>query len=280
MPSVTSEARPNRPPSPLAEPGPWNLVSQGYEEVTRAFLEKYSAYGIERLALEREHRVVDVACGPGTSTLLIAPWVGHVDAIDFSEEMLNIARENATRAGLTNVRFENADGQALPLLSGSYDRAVSMFGLMFFPDRKLGMRELRRVLRSGGRALISSWAPVSESPAMTVLFGALRAIDPSRAAPETDVASLENPDVLRAELEEAGFQQVSIEAVPQAMDFNSPESFWDDMVRGAAPLALLRNQIGESEFARRTKIAHEFLRQHLGTVRSLESTAYLAFAAT
>jgi ubiquinone/menaquinone biosynthesis C-methylase UbiE len=275
---VTNPSSSVKAPNPLSEPGPWNLVSQGYEEVTRAFLAKYSAWGIERLDLSDKQRVLDVACGPGTSTLLVAPTVLHVDAIDFSEDMLHIARDNAARAGLTNVTFQYADGQALPFADASYDRALSMFGLMFFPDRTRGMRELRRVLHPGGRALVSSWAPVSASPAMMAMFGALRAIDPTRPAPETDITSLENPAVFRAELEAAGFEHVSVEAVPQAMEFESPESFWDQMVRGSAPLVMLRNRVGEAEFTRRSQVAYEFLRSHLGSTRTLESTAYLAFA--
>jgi ubiquinone/menaquinone biosynthesis C-methylase UbiE len=275
---VSCENAPSKPKGPLSQPGPWNLVAEGYEEVTREFLAKYSAHGLAKLDLKKEHRVLDVATGPGTSSLLAAPRVQAIDALDFSSEMLAIAQKNMQKFGYTNVTLHEGDGQALPFADTSYDRAISMFGLMFFPDRKRGMAEMYRVLKAGGRALLSSWAPVSLSPAMSAMFGALAAIDPSRPAPESDISSLENPDVFQRELEAVGFQSVSIEPVEQEIEFESPEAFWEAMVRGSAPLVLLRNKVGEAEFSRQTQIAHAFLNDHLKARRSLSSTAYLAFA--
>lgn len=263
--------------NPLSQPGPWDLVSEGYEEVTREFLGKYSEFGLKRLDLRSSDRLLDVACGPGTTSLLAAPHVRAIDALDFSGEMLRIARRNAESSGFTNIEFHEGDGQNLRFEDASFEKAVSMFGLMCFPDRRRGMRELFRVLRPGGRGLISSWAPVDMSPAMDALFGALRAIDPSRSAPERDVTSLENPDVFRAELEDCGFSSVVVEPVEMSMDLESPESFWDVMVRGSAPLVLLRSRVGEAAFADQTRIAHEYLRGTLTGVRSLSSVAYLAF---
>lgn len=268
---------PSKPNSPLSQPGPWDLVSEGYEEVTREFLGKYSEFGLSKLDLRSTDKLLDVACGPGTTSLFAATKVDSIDALDFSSEMLRIARRNAETRGHQNIRFHEADGQNLPFADASFDRAVSMFGLMFFPDRLRGMREMHRVLRSTGRALISSWAPVDMSPAMNAMFGALRAIDPTRPAPERDITSLENPDVFRAELEACGFSSVQIEPVEMSMDIESPELFWDVMVRGSAPLVLLRNRVGEEEFARQTSIAHEYLRKTIGGMRSLSSVAYLAF---
>lgn len=263
--------------NPLSSPEPWDLVSEGYDETTGEFLAKFSEYGIEKLELRTDDRFIDVACGPGTTSLLAAPLVRSVDALDFSPEMLRIARRNASDAGLTNVTFHEGDGQDLPFSESSFDKGVSMFGVMFFPDRRRGMRELARVIRPGGKVLISSWAPIDMSSAMRTLFGALSAIDPSRKMPERDISSLENPEVFRKELEESGFGSVTVEPVEMSLDFESPEAFWDGMVRGAAPLTLLRKRVGEEEFARQTKIAHEYLRGALRGVNSLASVAYLAF---
>lgn len=263
--------------NPLSSPEPWDLVSEGYEEVTREFLGKFSEYGLKKLELQADDRFLDVACGPGTTSLFAAPLVRAIDALDFAPEMLKIARRNAAARGLNNITFHEGDGQNLPFADASFDKGVSMFGLMFFPDRRRGMRELARVLRPGGKLLLSSWAPVDMSSAMRALFGALSAIDPSRRMPERDISSLENPEVFRAELEETGFHNVAIEPVEMAIEVSSPEAFWNEMVKGAAPLTLLRKRIGEEEFARQTTIAHEYLRGALDGVTSLASVAYLAF---
>jgi len=250
-------------------------VADGYEEVTRPYLGRFSAIGLERLGLEAGHRLLDVACGPGTTTLLAASRVRHVDALDFSPAMLEQARKNVADSGLSNVTLHEADGQNLPFLAESVDRAVSMFGLMFFPDRARGLRELFRVLRPGGKALVSSWAPVSESPLMDALFAAIRILDPSRPAPQTDIASLENPRVLEGELRAAGFSHVEVETVPQALEFSSARELWADMAKGSVPFVLLRRFLGEEVWQEREPLAIAALEAAVGGRRTLASSAHL-----
>lgn len=264
-------------PSPLATPGPWDLVAAGYQEATRPYLARFSALGLEQFGLDSSQRLIDVACGPGTTTLLAAPRVRSVDAVDFSPLMLEQARQNVAAAGLTNVTLEECDGQSLTYGDGLFDRAVSMFGLMFFPDRSRGFRELFRVLRPGGRALVSSWAPVAQSPLMDALFAALRVFDPSRPAPQADIASLENPRVLESELEAAGFREVKVETVPVALEFESGAELWRNMVKGTAPLVLMRRAMGEALWQEKEPFAIEALQSVIGDRRELASTAHLGF---
>src|SRR4029077_9096481 len=102
----------------------------------------------------------DVAAGPGTLSLIAAAAGARVSAIDFSERMVDEFRTRAAAAGLAGaLDIRVGDGQALPFESAAYDCACSIFGLMFFPDRHAGLREMRRVLRPGGRAIVSSWVP-------------------------------------------------------------------------------------------------------------------------
>jgi len=220
---------------------------------------------------------VDVACGPGTTTLLLAPQVKRIACVDFAEGMLAQLNRNLTEAGITNVECHHADGQHLPFDDGSFDLGVSMFGLMFFKDRRRGFRELHRVLRPGGQVLVSSWAPLALSPAMQVLFRALAAADPSRPEPQADITSLENPEVFERELRDAGFSEVKVEAVEHFLEVQSADEFWQELVRGAAPMALLRQKLGEPEWARQEAIALDYLRKELAEVPTrLGSMAYLA----
>lgn len=271
------EPKSPNPMNPLASPDPWSLVAEGYQETSRLYLELFSRAGLEMLDFDVNTEVVDVACGPGTTSLLLAPRVKRVACVDFSEGMLAQLQRNLTEAGVTNVECHHADGQALPFADGCFDLGVSMFGLMFFPSRDKGFRELHRVLRPGGQVLVSSWAPVEKSSAMQLLFGALRAADPTRPAPQTDITSLENPEVFERELRDAGFREVRVEAVEQPMEVHSVEDFWQELVRGAAPMALLRRKLGEPEWARQEGIALDYLRESLRELPTqLSSTAYLA----
>lgn len=264
-----------KPANPLSAPEPWDLVADGYEDVTRAMLTPFSAHAVALLAPKSDESAIDVAAGPGTTTLLLAPRMLKVTALDFSRAMLAHFDQNVVRAGLSNVTGLYGDGQSLPFSDGSFQIGVSMFGLMFFPNRAAGFRELCRVLSPGGRAVVSSWAPVDMSPAMDLLFGALRSVDPSRPAPQRDVSSLENPDVLRVEMEAAGFSSVEIHEVKSDVGAATPDAFWRDATRGAAPLVLLRKKVGEEAWRAIEKTALAFLRDNWQPERALTSTAYL-----
>ena len=84
-----------------------------------------------------------------------------------------------------------------PLAGATFDAAFSLFGLMFFPDRKQGFAEIYRTLKPGGSIAITSWAPVDQSPAMQTMFGALRAIKPDLPQPQRAVTTLEDRKSVR-----------------------------------------------------------------------------------
>jgi ubiquinone/menaquinone biosynthesis C-methylase UbiE len=264
-------------PSPLATPGPWDLVAAGYEEETRPYMTRFSALALELLGLEPQHLVLDVACGPGTTTLLAAPRVTRVEGLDFAASMLEQAQKNLEAAGITNVTLTQGDGQNLPFTNDTFDRAFSMFGLMFFPDRPRGFRELFRVLRSGGRALVSSWAPMSESPLMTALFTPVRAFDPSRPTPQADISSLENPRVLESEMVAAGFSDVKVETFAHELEFATARDLWNAMIKGSVPLVLLRRSLGEAVWQEKEPRAIAALEEVVGGRTSLSSRAHLGF---
>lgn len=276
VPDPKMEPKSPNPMNPLASPDPWTLVAEGYQESTRLYLELFSRSGLEMVSYDAETEVVDVACGPGTTSLLLAPQVKRVACVDFAEGMLAQLQRNLTEAGVTNVECHHADGQSLPFDDGCFDLGVSMFGLMFFPSRAQGFAELFRVLRPGGQVLVSSWAPLERSSAMRLLFGALKAADPTRPEPQADITSLENPEVFERELRDAGFSEVTVQAVEHFMEVQSVEELWQQLVRGAAPMALLRQKLGEPEWARQEAIALDYLREKLTDLPTrVTSTAYL-----
>ena len=202
-------------PSPFSTTEPWNLVADGYAETTMQMLAQYAEVAIAASKLKPDAIVLDVACGPGTLALMAAREVKEVHGIDFSESMLAIFCQNAARSGHTNITMCHGDAQILPYPNEMFDAAFSMFGLMFFPDRHKGFAEIHRTLKPGGTIAATSWAPVDQSPAMQTMFGALRAIKPDLPEPQRVVATLENPDVFKQEMLDAGFSQVKSAASPK-----------------------------------------------------------------
>jgi SAM-dependent methyltransferase len=202
-----------------------------------------------------------VAAGPGTLSLLAAAAGARVSAIDISPRMVEGLGARAAAAGVGEaIDARVGDGEHLPFESGAYDAAFSMFGLMFFPDRVAGMRELRRVLRPGGRAVVSSWVPF-EGP-----FGVLMKTA-SELIPGLPLGQgkppLGDPEDFRREMTEAGFRAVSIETVVHELESPSFDAFWDSMERSNAPLVLLRHRLAGRWTSLAPKI-RERVRQTLG----------------
>jgi SAM-dependent methyltransferase len=193
-------------------------------------------------ALPAGARIVDVAAGPGTLGLLAAAEGARVSAIDFSPQMAEAFRARAAAAGLAEViDLRVGDGQALPFESAAYDGAFSMFGLMFFPDRLAGFREMRRVLRPGRRAIVSSWVPF-DGP-FGVLLSTMREMIPGLPL-GGGKPPLGSADEIRGEMAAAGFSGITVETANLQLEAPSFEAFWDSMERTNAPLVLLKHRLG------------------------------------
>ena len=99
-----------------------------------------------RTVVRRGDRVLDVCCGTGDLALAALEQGGRVTAVDFSEPMLDRARGKSAA-----VDWRHADALALPFDDGTFDAVTIGFGLRNVEDVDRGLRELRRVLRRGGR---------------------------------------------------------------------------------------------------------------------------------
>ncbi|MEX5748431.1 class I SAM-dependent methyltransferase [Massilia sp. X63] len=103
-------------------------------------------------------RVIDIAAGNGNATLAAARRFAHVTSTDYVPALLEKGRARAAAEGL-HVEFREADAEALPFYDGSFDVALSTFGVMFAPDHARCAGEMMRVVRGGGRIGLASWTP-------------------------------------------------------------------------------------------------------------------------
>ncbi|MGW8815044.1 class I SAM-dependent methyltransferase [Gordonia terrae] len=101
-------------------------------------------------------RVLDVATGTGHSALAAARQGGDVTAIDYVPALLDIARSRAAAEHL-DVDFIEAPAEVLPFGNGAFDTGISTIGIMFAADHEQAARELTRVVRPGGRIVVTSW---------------------------------------------------------------------------------------------------------------------------
>ncbi len=266
----------SQPRNPLSACEPWNLVADGYAETTMPVFEQFAEEAIAASGLKPGATVLDVACGPGTLGLMAARQAKHVHGIDFSDSMLAIFRQYAERAGLGNITLQCGDAQTLPYPDNAFDAAFSLFGLMFFPDRRRGFAEIHRTLKPGGSIAVTSWAPVDQSPAMQTMFGALRVMKPDLPPPQRSVGTLEDPEVFRREMQEAGFRNVEIRGVTKGFPVASAPEFWESMAKGSAPIQMLKKSLGEDTWREKERLAIAYLRSMLAsTTTALTSDAWL-----
>lgn len=138
----------------------WDLAAAEYEALWQAQLAGAQAQLLACAAPAPGERVLDVASGTGLVAFAAAAAVGaegSVVGVDLSGHMVDMAALRARERNLANVRFERMDAENLALPDASFDVALCAFGLMYLPDPGRALREMRRVLRSGGRLAVAIW---------------------------------------------------------------------------------------------------------------------------
>lgn len=234
-------------PGPMQLPATWDAVAVGYAEEVQRWVAPFVVEAEREAALGPGDRVLDVAAGPGTLALRVAPRVAHVTAVDFSPAMIDQLTARAAHAGAGNVEAAVMDAQALELADGSFDAAFCLFGFMFFPDRARAFGELHRILRPQGRAVVATWGPIDRRPLMKVAFDAIAEVFPDLPRPQK--GDLQQTDECVAEMSTAGFRQVSARAVTASVWVESAERYLEVTERSGAPLALLRKKVGPAAWA-------------------------------
>ena len=163
-------------------------------------------------------RVLDVACGTGILTRRAGAHAGprgRVVGVDINPAMIATARAIQTEDGSAPIEFRVGDGAALDEASGAYDVAYCQEGLQFFADRAAGARELRRIMRDGGRAVVAVWQGINRHPLFAALADAeephLAALGVSLSREELIAPfSLGDADELRDLLARAGFADIEL----------------------------------------------------------------------
>jgi demethylmenaquinone methyltransferase / 2-methoxy-6-polyprenyl-1,4-benzoquinol methylase len=175
----------------------------------------------ERTELGPGDAALDVCCGTGDLALALAGRVapgGHVVGCDFSEPMLDLAREKAAARAASGVRFEWADALRLPYDGGRFDAVTVGFGVRNLADLDRGLREMARVLKPGGRLVILEITQPTRPPLSTFyslwfdrivpLLGAFSGDPEAYSYLPESVRSFPSPAGLAEKLDGAGFDRI------------------------------------------------------------------------
>jgi len=112
----------------------------------------------EALDLRAGQKVLDVASGNGNAALAAARRYGEVTASDYVPALLEGARRRAEADGLS-LTIREADAEALPFPTASFDIVTSVFGVMFTADHDRAAAEMVRVLKPAGKIGMANWTP-------------------------------------------------------------------------------------------------------------------------
>jgi demethylmenaquinone methyltransferase/2-methoxy-6-polyprenyl-1,4-benzoquinol methylase len=175
----------------------------------------------DRAALGPGDSALDVCCGTGDLALELARRVapgGHVVGCDFSEPMLDLAREKAGERAVEGVRFEWADALELPYDGGRFDAVTVGFGVRNLADLDRGLAEMARVLTPGGRAVILEITQPTRPPLSSFyslwferfvpLLGSFSGDPEAYSYLPESVRSFPNPAGLAEKMDGAGFERI------------------------------------------------------------------------
>jgi SAM-dependent methyltransferase len=171
-----------------------------------------------RLSDITQGRVLETAAGTGIVTRALAktlPQQVEIIATDLNQAMLDLAQ---TKLQAPHVRWQQADAQALPFDDASFDAVVCQFGVMFFPDKLSGYREALRVLKPGGRFQFNVWNTLDRNPVSRIVSETVAKIfpdDPPRFFERVPFGYFD-PDRVRGEVQQAGFENVDIAIIDKA----------------------------------------------------------------
>jgi len=220
----------------------WDKASVGWKKYSD-YIDEAASHISERLVelagVTAGSRVLDVAAGYGEPSLTAARVAGpngSVAATDISGEMLAYGRERAQAEGLENIDFIQSDAVSLDFPAGSYDAAVSRWGIIFDPDGEGAAARVRSFLAPGGRMAIASWGPPDKVPFLGVpVMTVMQRLDVPPPPPGTPgPLSRPTPEAIGGLLEGGGFSDVEVEEAEVAFTWASAEEF-TTFVREIAP---------------------------------------------
>jgi len=208
----------------------WNKIAPGYDRTNTPTQMWVGNEGLRRAGVRAGQRFLDVASGSGALSIPAARLGAHVLATDQSSVMLELLMARARQEEL-NIETRVMDGHALELEDNTFDMAGSQFGVMLFPNMPKGIREMARVVKPGGRVLLTAYADPHKIDFLSFLISAVQSVRPDFNGPPLEPPplpfQLSDPERLYREFVNAGLKDVKIETIIETTEFDNGRAVWD-----------------------------------------------------
>ena len=212
----------------------WDAAEALYEDAWSTLLLPAQQALLEMSDLQQGQDVIETAAGTGLVTFPVAEIIGQEGSIlatDLSEKMVESGYTATEKNGLTNITFQRMNAEALECEDSHFDRALCALGLMYFPQPLTALKEMKRVLRPGGRACVAVWGERSNC-GWAEIFPIVDAQVNSAVCPL--FFGLGAPNALVSSMKSAGFLEVQQHRIETTLSFQNQERLLTAMIDGGA----------------------------------------------
>jgi SAM-dependent methyltransferase len=235
----------------------WERAAEGWGNVADRFQDwaiGVSATMVDALALQPGDRVLELAAGPGDTGFMAAELIapnGTLICSDGAEAMIEVARARAAAQHISNVEFRQLELEWIDMETATVDYVLCRYGIMLIADPESAAREIRRVLKPGGRVALAVWDTPESNPWATIPRQALIDLGhmerPDPAIPNQ--FSLAGDGALEELLGGAGFLEVKIATVAMQRSFASLEAYFAEMAEISPTFNAVASKLSDSERA-------------------------------
>jgi ubiquinone/menaquinone biosynthesis C-methylase UbiE len=251
-----------------APPEAWDAIAEGYDRCVAPQEVDLANEALRLVGLQPGERFLDVAAGTGGLSLPAARLGAQVLATDWSPAMIGRFEARVRMEDLPGAAGRVMDCHALELPDDGFDVTGSQFGVMLVPDQPRALREMVRVTKPGGRALVIAYGSPEELEFVQFFSSALKAVAPEFPGLPDDPPPLEfqvsDPDVLRRRLTDAGLRNVRVERAAERPTFRSGQEMWDWVLYGNPIPGMLVADLSEDQRARLRQVLDGMLRERAG----------------